>query len=265
MNVPSSLEKCPGMAPRAASCVQHASRACEAFLVEQGLDKLVGLLFASVAIEPVVRLRVEPRSEPFGVRFPHFSLQFLAHPATKVRHKIRSLTSTKAMRTTALFTQANHLNPDWALRWHGPLKARQNEVLLSWLEEGFRRRDWAKGPSKKAMRCAIELFQNLTKHASDVSLKVGYDAEGQCHLRSENDVTPIQWDGLQQALAPVVELDMASLKARRLGSIGAWCSDGHGWGRLGTDGPSFVLPRQPCGRMHTFRIRRRKARASRCP
>ena len=25
------------------------------------------------------------------------------------------------------------------------------------------------------------------------------------------------------------------------GAIGAWCSDGHGWGRLGTDGPSFVL------------------------
>ena len=40
VNVPSSLEKCPGMAPRAASSVQHASRACEAFLVEQGLDKL---------------------------------------------------------------------------------------------------------------------------------------------------------------------------------------------------------------------------------
>ena len=113
-------------------------------------------------------------------------------------------------------TQANHLKPDWALRWHGPLRARQNEVLLSWLEEGFRRREWARGSSKKAMRCAIELFQNLTKHASDVSLKVGFDAEGQCHLRSENDVTAIQWDGLQQALAPVVELDMASLKARRL-------------------------------------------------
>ena len=103
VNVPSSLEKGPGMSPRPASSVQHASRACEAFLVEQGLDKLVGLLFASVAIEPVVRLRIEPRSEPFGVRFPHFSLQFLAHPATKVRHKIRSLTCTESDETNAIF------------------------------------------------------------------------------------------------------------------------------------------------------------------
>ena len=63
------------------------------------------------------------------------------------------------------------------------------------------------------MRCAIELFQNLTKHASEVDLKVGYDVDGQCHLRSENDVAPVQWDGLQHALAPVVELDMVSLKA----------------------------------------------------
>ena len=123
------------------------------------------------------------------------------------------------MRPTPSSSQANHLNPDWALQWYGPLKARQNEVLLSWLEEGFRRRDWPKGPSKKAMRCAIELFQNLTKHASDVNLKVGYDAEGQCHLRSENDVAPPSVGWSAQALAPVVALDMASLKARRLAQL----------------------------------------------
>ena len=69
---------------------------------------------------------------------------------------------------------------------------------------------------QKAMRCAIELFQNLTKHAAEVSLKVGYDRHGQCHLRAENDVAPAQWDGLQEALAPVIELDMTALKARRL-------------------------------------------------
>jgi len=96
------------------------------------------------------------------------------------------------------------------------LSARQNEVLLSWLEESFRHREWAKGPTKKAMRCAIELFQNLTKHAAEVSLKVGYDRHGQCHLRAENDVVSAQWDGLQEALAPVIELDMVALKARRL-------------------------------------------------
>ena len=113
-------------------------------------------------------------------------------------------------------THACHAKPDWALWWHGPLRARQNEVLLSWLEEGFRQRDWDKGASKKAMRCAIELLQNLTKHASDVELMVGYDADGHCHLHSENDVAPVQWDGLQHALAQVVELDMVSLKARRM-------------------------------------------------
>ena len=113
-------------------------------------------------------------------------------------------------------TDASLVMPDWALWWRGPLRARQNEVLLSWLEEDFRQRDWAKGPSKKAMRCAIELLQNLTKHATDVDLKVGYDADGQCHLHSENNVAPVQWDGLQHALAPVVKLDMASLKARRM-------------------------------------------------
>ena len=69
------------------------------------------------------------------------------------------------------------------------------------------------------MRCAIELFQNLTKHASEVDLKVGYDVDGQCHLHSENDVASVQWDGLQHALAPVVELDMVSLKARRLAQL----------------------------------------------
>ena len=116
-------------------------------------------------------------------------------------------------------THASHAKPDWSLCWRGPLRARQNEVLLSWLEEGFRRRGWAKGPSKKAMRCAIELFQNLTKHASEVDLKVGYDVDGRCHLHSENDVAPVQWDGLQHALAPVVELDMVSLKARRLAQL----------------------------------------------
>lgn len=113
-------------------------------------------------------------------------------------------------------TTANPPEPQWTLSWCGPLSARQNEVLLSWLEEGFRQRGWAKGPTKKAMRCAIELFQNLTKHADDVSLKVGYDGHGQCHLRAENDVAPAQWDGLQEALAPVIELDMTALKARRL-------------------------------------------------
>ena len=74
-------------------------------------------------------------------------------------------------------TTANPPQIQLGIEWCGPLKASQNEVLLSWLEEGFRQRDWAKGPSKKAIRCAIELFQNLTKHAADVSLKVGYDAE----------------------------------------------------------------------------------------
>ena len=108
------------------------------------------------------------------------------------------------------------LEPNWALWWQGPLKPRQNEVLLSWLEEGFRQRHWAKGPSKKAMRCAIELFQNLTKHTSDVSLKMGYDRAGQCHLHAENNVAPAQWNGLHETLAPVVELDMTSLKALRL-------------------------------------------------
>ena len=94
------------------------------------------------------------------------------------------------------FTPANPPEPRWVLNWHGPLRARQNEVLLSWLEEGFRQLDWAKGATKKAMRCAIELFQNLTKHAAEVSLKVGYDRHGQCHLHAENDVAPAQWSGL---------------------------------------------------------------------
>ena len=162
-------------------------------------------------------------------------------------------------------THASHAKPDWSLCWRGPLRARQNEVLLSWLEEGFRRRGWAKGPSKKAMRCAIELFQNLTKHASDVDLKVGYDVDGQCHLHSENDVAPVQWDGLLHALGSCGGVGHGVLEGPQAGAIGAWRSDGLRWGRLGTDGPSFELPRQPSGRMHTFRIRRRKARAPRCP
>lgn len=113
-------------------------------------------------------------------------------------------------------TPANPPEPHWALRWFAPLSARQNEVLLSWLEEGFRQRDWAKRPTKKAMRCAIELLQNLTKHAAKVNLKVGYDRHGQCHLHAQNDVAPGQMDGLQEALAPVIELDMTALKAWRL-------------------------------------------------
>ena len=116
-------------------------------------------------------------------------------------------------------TPVNPPEPLWVLSWCGPLAARQNEVLLSWLEEGFRQRDWAKGPTKKAIRCAIELFQNLTKHAADVSLKIGYDRCGQCHLHAENDVAPAQWDGLQEALSPVIELDMKALKVRRLGQL----------------------------------------------
>ena len=101
VNVPSSLKKGPGVAPCAASCVQHTPFLLESFLTQQGLDKAVGFFFASVSVEPVVRLRVEPRPEPLGVRFPHILLQFLGHRATKVRHKIRSLTSILSNGTTA--------------------------------------------------------------------------------------------------------------------------------------------------------------------
>ena len=64
-------------------------------------------------------------------------------------------------------------------------------------------------------------------------------------------MSPLQWDGLRQALAPVVVLDMASLKARRLVQLDMVLGRLR-VGRLGTDGPSFELPRQPCGRMHVF-------------
>ena len=123
------------------------------------------------------------------------------------------------MEDLCTFTQLKHLEPRWELWWRGPLRARQNEVLLSWLEEAFRKRTWDKGASKKAMRCAIELLQNLTKHASDVSFMLGYDLNGQCHLHAENEVEDAQWSVLQAALTTVLELDMTSLKARRLNQL----------------------------------------------
>ena len=112
------------------------------------------------------------------------------------------------------------------------------------------------GAVEEGLALCHRLFQNL-KHASDVNLKVGYDAEGQC-LRSENDVAPFS--------------GMVS-KPCSCGGVGHGVLGGSGWhswsmvlgrpqvGQAWADGPSFVLPRQPSGRMHTFRIRRRKARA----
>ena len=142
------------------------------------------------------------------------------------------------------------------------LDARQNEVLLSWLEEGFRQRVGPRADQKgHALR--DELFQNLTKHAAEVSLKVGYDRMDSATSCRERRC-PCAMGRPQEALAPVIELDMVALKARRLEQLehGArTASGGAGWAH----GPSFVLPRQPCCRMHTFRIRRRKAGARRCP
>lgn len=123
------------------------------------------------------------------------------------------------MEDQCTLTHSKHLDPRWELWWFGPLRAKQNEVLLSWLEESFRKRTWDKRASKKAMRCAIELLQNLTKHASDVSFMLGYDRNGHCHLHAENDVADVEWTGLKNALSTVLELDMTSLKARRLNQL----------------------------------------------
>lgn len=100
--------------------------------------------------------------------------------------------------------------------FRGQLAERQVEILMSWSEHVLSNQNWPLPTHKRAMRCIIELLQNLAKHAGVGSYECGLDEGGGFRLVSTNVVHPMQEEHIRRAWTQANEPELSELRKSRL-------------------------------------------------
>ena len=106
-----------------------------------------------------------------------------------------------------------------ALAFRGEIKERQSEMLMSWSEHLLKDRGWPLPQHKRAMRCIIELLQNLSKHAGRGSYECGFHALGSFTLCSQNVVDEEQRSHIETAWEQATRPNLDELRETRLGKL----------------------------------------------
>jgi len=117
--------------------------------------------------------------------------------------------------------------------YNGVLSERQSEVLLGWSEQVLEGKQWPLQQHKRAMRCIIELLQNVSKHSGKGRYECGWDASGCLVLRSVNAVSRTQREHIKRALLQANLPDLDSLRESRLDKLAEGERTEHGGAGLG--------------------------------
>lgn len=86
------------------------------------------------------------------------------------------------------------------LRYSGVLEERQADMLISWAETIIASWGLAMPPTKKMLRCVIEMVQNISKHARRGEFIVSIGPENRVTFHSRNNVVGAEAEALQRAL-----------------------------------------------------------------
>ena len=105
---------------------------------------------------------------------------------------------------------------DAVLAYRGVLAERQAEILMSWTEHLLQGKEWSLTPHKRAMRCVIELLQNVSKHAGQGGYECGFEKDGRFRIKSYNLVEDGKKQEIEAALVEANSPDIQALKEHRL-------------------------------------------------
>lgn len=108
---------------------------------------------------------------------------------------------------------------DASLSYRGRITERQAEMLMSWSEHVLTREGWSLQPHKRAMRCIIELLQNLSKHAGFGTYECGVEPNGTLRLMSTNVVDRAQEQHIREALKQAAAPEPSELRETRLDKL----------------------------------------------
>lgn len=106
-----------------------------------------------------------------------------------------------------------------SVHYNGPLSEKQSEVLLGWSEQVLEANQWPLQQHKRAMRCIIELLQNLSKHAGNGFYECRWDDEGAFLIRSVNVVSRSEQNTIELALQQANEPSLEALRDSRLDKL----------------------------------------------
>lgn len=138
---------------------------------------------------------------------------------------------------TSIHKNSRDLNRDMcegaSVHYHGILSEKQSEVLLGWSEQVLEAHQWPLQQHKRAMRCIIELLQNLSKHAGNGQYTCRWDDNGAFVLQSVNAVSPSEKKDIQLALNQANEPSLDALRESRLDKLAEGERTKHGGAGLG--------------------------------
>lgn len=116
------------------------------------------------------------------------------------------------MKFGTTFSHASSGQDIVVLRYAGSLEERQADMLISWAESTISGWDLSLSPSKKILRCVIEMVQNISKHAGRGEFIVSMGPEHRVTLHARNEVEGSEAEALQEALALAWEPGMEELR-----------------------------------------------------
>ncbi len=206
-HVPAMFGKSPCVPSRATSCIEQCSGRTEQFGLGEVVNESVSFLFAAVTIQQVVGLGVEPRLEPFRCSFPQHVLHFwlVQH------HKSRAESTFFESMSSAFATK---------LVYQGSFSNKQADLLLAWTEACVDGWQLQVVQRKRVMRCAIEAFQNLAKHAGTGRVSLAYDPMNRVvQLACSNQVNPEMKAALTRAWDEAWAVSFEELRAVKRQSL----------------------------------------------
>jgi len=108
---------------------------------------------------------------------------------------------------------------DSQIAYRGEMGEKQTDVLLNWSEELIKSQQWHLSQHKRAVRCAIELLQNLSKYTSFGSYECTIHGGKVFQMRSCNIVSVEEHTHISDAWAQANQVSLESLRESRLDKL----------------------------------------------
>lgn len=99
------------------------------------------------------------------------------------------------------------------------LEERQTDVLLGWVEDLVTQASWPLTPRKRVVRAAIEMLQNLVKHARSSEFACVLEQSGTVLLSSQNVVNAKEREVLEAAIDQAESIPHTELRQERLAKL----------------------------------------------
>ena len=108
---------------------------------------------------------------------------------------------------------------DSVVAYRGEIGEKQSDVLLSWSEELIKSRNWPLSQHKRAVRCTLELLQNVSKYTNLGSSESGFCQDEVYRMRTCNAVSVEERDHIIGAWDQSNQIELDSLRASRLDKL----------------------------------------------